>query len=142
MTSVAGSSETIEIPVTQIQPGIFFNAQTGVGAILNADGTPVTQTPPEPGDFVQIFVTGLGAVEPAGRTGIAASVSPLSVTTVSPQVLIAGREAPVVFSGLAPFFAGLYQINVQIPMESPPGRLPLSVSASGVRSNEVFLDVR
>ena len=142
VTSVAGSSVTVELPITETQPGIFFNAQTGVGAILNADGTPVTQTPPEPGDFVQIFVTGLGAVEPAGRTGIAASVSPLSVTTVSPQVLIAGRDAPVVFSGLAPFFAGLYQINAQIPIESPPGRLPLFVNAGGVRSNELFLDVR
>ena len=141
VTSEAGSSETIEVSITQTQPGIFFNAQTGVGAILNADGTPVTQRVPAAGDFVQIFMTGLGAVEPGGRTGIAASVSPLSVTTVSPQVLIGGREASVVFSGLAPFFAGLYQINAQIPMELPPGRHTLSVNAGGVSSNEVFLEV-
>ena len=142
VTSVAGSSVTVELPITETQPGIFFNAQTGVGAILNADGTPVTQTPPEPGDFVQIFVTGLGAVEPAGRTGIAASVSPLSVTTVSPQVLIGGRQASVVFSGLAPFFTGLYQINAQVPMGLPPGSHTLSVDAGGIRSNEVFLEVQ
>ena len=45
------------------------------------------------------------------------------------------------FSGLAPFFAGLYQINVRIPVELPPGRYTLLVSAGGVRSNEVFLEV-
>ena len=142
VTSAAGSSATIAVSITQTQPGIFFDTQTGFGAILNADGTPVTQRTPGPGDFLQIFATGLGAVEPGGRTGIAASASPLSVTTVSPQVLIGGREASVVFSGLAPFFAGLYQINVQIPVELPPGRYMLSVSAGGVRGNEVFLEVR
>ena len=141
VTSAAGASKTIEVPMTQTQPGVFFDTQTGVGAILNADGTPVTQRVPAAGDFVQIFMTGLGAVEPGGRTGIAASVSPLSVTTVSPQVLIGGREASVVFSGLAPFFAGLYQINAQIPMDLPPGRHTLSVNAGGVSSNEVFLEV-
>ena len=139
--SAAGSSETIEVSIRQAQPGIFFNAQTGAGAILNADGTPVTQRTPGPGDFLQIFVTGLGAVEPPGRTGLAAPPSPLSFTSVSPQVVIGGRDASVVFSGLAPFFAGLYQINVRIPVELAPGRYALSVSAGGVRGNEVFLDV-
>jgi uncharacterized protein (TIGR03437 family) len=142
VTAEAGTSETIEIPVMQTQPGIFFNAQTGVGAILNADGTPITQRAPGPGDFLQIFATGLGAVEPLGLTGLAAPVSRLSRTLVSPRVVIGGREASVVFSGLAPFFAGLYQINAQIPMGSPPGRLPLFVSVSGVRGNEVILEVR
>ena len=142
VTSAAGVSETIEVPMTQAQPGVFFDAQTGSGAILNADGTPVTQRAPSAGDFVQIFTTGLGAVEPGGRTGIAASVSPLSVTTIEPQVFIGGREASVVFSGLAPFFAGLYQINARIPTQLPPGRHTLSVDASGVRGNEVFLEVR
>ncbi len=142
VTSAAGSSETIAVSITQTQPGIFFNAETGSGAILNVDGTPVTQRTPGPGDFLQIFVTGLGAVEPAGRTGLAASPSPLSVTLLSPQVFIGGREASVVFSGLAPFFAGLYQINVRIPVELPPGRYTLSVSAGGVRGNEVSLEVR
>jgi len=61
---------------------------------------------------------------------------------VSPRVVIGGREASVLFSGLAPFFAGLYQINVQIPLDSPPGRLPLFVDVGDVRSNEVFVDVQ
>ncbi len=142
VSSGAGTSQTIEVPITQTQPGIFFNAQTGVGAILNADGTPITQRTPGAGEFLQIFSTGLGAVEPAGRTGLAAPASPLSRTLVSPRVLIGGREASVIFSGLAPFFAGLYQINVQIPMDSPPGRLPLFVDVGGVRSNEVFVEVQ
>jgi len=142
VSSAAGSSGTIEVPIRQAQPGIFFHAQTGDGAILNADGTPVTQRTPGPGDFLQIFVTGLGAVDPPGRTGLAASASPLSFTAVSPQVFIGGREASVVFSGLAPFFAGLYQINARIPVELAPGRHALSVSAGGIRGNEVFLEVR
>ncbi len=142
VTSAAGSSGAIEVSITQAQPGIFFNAQTGTGAILNADGTPVTQRTPGPGDFLQIFVTGLGAVEPAGRTGLAASPSPLSLTALSPQVFIGGREVSVVFSGLAPFFVGLYQINARIPVELAPGRYAFSVSAGGVRSNEVFLNLQ
>ena len=80
---------------------------------------------------------GLGAGDAAGRTGVEASATARSRTAFSPKVFSGGREASVVFSGLAPFFAGLYQINARIPVELAPGRYGLSVSVGGVRGNEV-----
>jgi hypothetical protein len=45
-------------------------------------------------------------------------------------------------SGLAPGFAGLYQINLQAPDDAPTGAQELQVSASGVNSNTVTVAIR
>jgi uncharacterized protein (TIGR03437 family) len=64
------------------------------------------------GDFIQIYVTGLGkATDPA------------------PTVTIGGVQASVSFSGLAPGFAGLYQVNTQVPAGAATGDdVPVSVA--------------
>jgi uncharacterized protein (TIGR03437 family) len=86
--------------------------------------------PALPGDFLQVFVTGLGRAtpngDPAGQvlpSGAAApgGGNPLYRTVVPPTVTIGGVPAGVQFSGLAPGFAGLYQVNVQVPNSAPAG---------------------
>jgi uncharacterized protein (TIGR03437 family) len=51
-------------------------------------------------------------------------------------------EAAVSFSGLAPLFAGLYQINATAPAALAPGRHVLRMDIGGVASNEVLIDVQ
>ncbi len=68
-----------------------------------------------PGGILSIFATGLGAVSPRVATGAAAAAEPLSRTTTEPVVTIGGARAAVQFSGLAPGFVGLYQVNVVVP---------------------------
>jgi uncharacterized protein (TIGR03437 family) len=80
------------------------------------------------GDIIEIYATGLGAV--------LISPSGLRETTVKPQVTIAGSPADVLFSGVAPGFEGLYQVNVRMPAV-PTGSQTLKLSISGVASNEV-----
>jgi adhesin/invasin len=46
-------------------------------------------------------------------------------------VTIGGQPADVSFSGLAPGFAGLYQINVTAPSNLSPGTHPISVAIGG-----------
>ena len=38
-----------------------------------------------------------------------------------PNVFLQGRQLPVQFSGLAPGFAGVWQINVTLPQDAPTG---------------------
>lgn len=55
-------------------------------------------------------------------------------------IIVGGRPASVVFSGLAPGFVGLYQINLQIPGEVPSGANPITVSTKDGRSQSgVFI---
>jgi uncharacterized protein (TIGR03437 family) len=82
------------------------------------------------GDFIQIYVTGLGKAtpngDPAGSPLPTGSLAPTDGKTIYqtvavPAVTIGGVQASVSFSGLAPGFAGLYQVNTQVPAGAATG---------------------
>ena len=99
----------------------------------NCSGLPATALcgqPASPGDSIQVYATGLGRATPGGdpggrplATGLVAPAdgNPLYGTVRTPVVTVGGVPAPVQFSGLAPGFAGLYQINLRIPGSAPAG---------------------
>jgi uncharacterized protein (TIGR03437 family) len=75
-----------------------------------------------------LFLTGLGAVTPTIQDGAAAPSNPLSQVPGDVKVYIGGRQATVVFKGLAPGLAGLYQINLTVPANAPIGAsIPLAI---------------
>lgn len=58
-------------------------------------------------------------------------------------VTIGGRDAQVLFAGLAPGFAGLYQVNAIVPGGVAPGTgVDLTVTVSGQTSQTVTIGVR
>jgi uncharacterized protein (TIGR03437 family) len=64
-------------------------------------------------------------------------------TDLNPEVLIAGvRATELNYSGLAPGWLGLYQVNVRIPSGVPAGLQPLSLSIGGKQSNEVRVQLK
>jgi uncharacterized protein (TIGR03437 family) len=76
-------------------------------------------------------------------TGIAASSSPLSITVTLPAVTIGGVGAFVSYSGLAPSFAGLYQINAIVPLAASTGSaVPVAISVGSITSNIVTIAVQ
>lgn len=118
------------VALSGFAPGIFTVSQTGTGqALIVIAGTadlagPASTPGARPaarGDYLSIFATGLGAVSNQPETGASAKSDPLSVTTTLPVVTIGGVPALVTFSGLAPGFTGLYQVNVQVPDDAPAG---------------------
>jgi len=58
-----------------------------------------------------------------------------------PSVTIGGTKSIVSFSGLAPGFVGLYQINVEVPDGLKEGNQTVVVTQAGTASNSVLLPV-
>jgi uncharacterized protein (TIGR03437 family) len=133
-------SSPVELELRPLQPEIFV--REGLAAALHAvSNRPVTAAQPaQPGEVVAIFATGLGPVDPPVPTGIGAS--DVLVKTLSlPQVTIGGRAAAVLFSGLAPGFPGLYQVNVEVPVDTEPGDQEVVISMGGFSSKAAKMPV-
>ena len=140
--------------IAPFNPGIFTTTQTGSGqaAILIAGTRSVAAPegsipgaatrPVKIGEFISIFATGLGAVDNRPITGDSSPAGPLARTKTNPVVTIGGVEAGLTFSGLAPGFVGLYQVNAKIAAGTPVGdAVELVVSSGLVPSNAVTIAV-
>ena len=107
-----------------------------VGSVLGSGARPANR-----GEFITIYLTGLGPVTNRPATGAAAGGN--SNTTTTPVVTIGGIQAATNFSGLAPTFVGLYQINAQVPANAQVGNtVPVVVSLGGAPSNTVQMAIQ
>jgi uncharacterized protein (TIGR03437 family) len=96
------------------------------------------------GDFLAIYCTGLVAVNNTPADGAPAPSSPpLATTLANPSVTIGGMPAVVSYSGLAPGLVGLYQVNVQVPNNTPTGNaVNLAITVGSLTSNTVTVAVQ
>jgi minor extracellular serine protease Vpr len=131
------------VPLSDYAPA-FFEIAPGVVAALDVNNKVVGAENPVPrGQAVQLFANGLGPVSNQPASGDPAPSSPpFAETTLPPVVMIGGQEAPVSFSGLAPGFAGLYQINVTVPSSLTPGAHPITVAIGGQTSKASGISVQ
>jgi len=131
---------TASLTVQAVSPGLFILAPNRAAA-LNQDYS--VNTPSQParsGSVLMAYLTGLGATDNPPGTGIAAAANPLSRVTASVTATVGGQPASVQFAGLAPGYAGLYQVNLVVP-QLAPGDYPLQVTAGGVQSNAGMVSV-
>jgi len=142
-------SVPISVNVAASEPAVFPYPLPGdpltQGAIVNAISYAVADpnAPAKAGDALAIFCTGLGAVNPPLADGAAAPSSPPANTVVTPTVTIGGKNAVPFFSGLAPGFVGLYQINVTVPSGiTPASQVPVVLSIAGETSPPVTIAVK
>src|SRR6185312_4490704 len=135
------SGALYSLPLVPYAPGIF--ASNGSAAALDASFHVISSSnPAKQGQNISIYCNGLGPVTNQPASGDPAQGPPnLSNTTTAPTVMIDGQNAPVLFSGLAPGYAGLYQINVTVPNVGS-GVKPLTVAIGGVTSQPVNLAVQ
>lgn len=133
----------VNFQVSAAAPGIYLQGTTNRAVALNLpDGTINSpQFPATPGQYLTVYLTGQGAVDPPVPSGSAASADPLSWDVLGTQAMIGGLPAPVQFAGLAPGFVGLMQINVQVP-QGLSGDQPLRVSVGGVSSNTAVISLK
>ena len=142
-------SSTVTLYQEPTAPGVFtssagFDPGVGPAAALHADYSPVTQdSPAKVGETLQLYMTGLGSVTPAVADGAAALASPLSTVDADIGVFVDGQPATVVFKGLAPGFAGLYQVNFVVPSGVSSGKLVnLGVSTPNAFTMEAKLFIQ
>ena len=95
------------------------------------------------GSTIIIYANGLGAVNVPVASG-SNTADALRTNTTTPEVLIGGRNAQVAFSGLAPEFVGVNQLNVVVPEGVTPGdAVPLQLRVGGITTtNRVTIAVR
>jgi uncharacterized protein (TIGR03437 family) len=117
--------------IAKTAPGVLTQLQNGLGYgdVVHLDGTLVNgKSPAKIGETVSVYLTGLGAVNPAIADGDAGPVNPLANATNPITAFIGGTEAKVSYSGLAPQLAGLYQINLTVPDGVTPGDQSLDIA--------------
>ena len=134
-------SVTVQVDLTATQPGIFV--VNGAAAALHVDYSLVSAAKPAaPGETIILFCTGLGVMNPSVPTGSAASATDISNSVATFTATIAGQNAPVGFSGLAPGFVALGQVNLQVPAGAPSGLQDLILSGGGVSSNAAKIQIK
>jgi uncharacterized protein (TIGR03437 family) len=154
LTNSGASSNTVTVPLAATSPGIATQSQTGLNAaaITHANNTLVTPVSPAvPGETVVLYMTGLGAVTPAVKDGSAAPSKPLSTTAAVQTIYINGAcpnspncdASNITFQGLAPGFAGLYQVDFTIPLTSAGGAaVPLAIQTTNGFADMVTISIQ
>jgi uncharacterized protein (TIGR03437 family) len=130
-------SNVVQVYTTDASPGSFgyqpsnpqMSDPIGFAAARHAaTGQLITSdNPAEPGEYISLYLTGLGTVSPAITDGAVGPSNPLSYSDLFNSTSLTvnfndynpngstGNQGNIQFAGLAPGFAGLYQINVQVP---------------------------
>lgn len=101
--------QTIRVLVEPAVPTLFAGAVTNAitGALITAS------SPANRGEYITIYLTGLGATEARGG---------LDWAVVQPEVTVGGRPCAVLqYAGRSPGYTGLDQINCQVAPDAAVG---------------------
>jgi len=144
VSSSGSNSNRITVYVNRTAPGVFAVPATGLGfaAALHGDYSLVSNAnPARPGETIAVYLTGLGATNPPVATGAPGTVGPFSETTETLDASVGGKAAKIVFSGLAPFLRGLYQINIELPTTVASGSQYLDIGGPDALSSQIQLPI-
>jgi uncharacterized protein (TIGR03437 family) len=138
VSTTGGGQHTTQVLMASTVPAIFTqdSSGTGLASALHTSGQPVTAAnPATAGEVLSLYLTGLGATY---------SAAGLDYTVATPQVYLSTLATPanVSFSGLAPGFIGLDQVNFQVPAGLTSGNAQLFVHSGNYSSNAVMLPIR
>jgi len=143
---IVGANGAIGMPgsiqIAAATPGVaaFPNGQV---VAQHPNFTLVSETSPAaPGEYLVIYLAGMGLTNNIIADGAPTPDSPLSIPRIAPTLTLNGVSIPIYFSGLTPGYTGLYQMNFQVPLNTPNGDTQLVVSQGGQASNPVILPVQ
>ncbi|MCU0228869.1 MAG: hypothetical protein MUF01_14645 [Bryobacterales bacterium] len=114
---------TASIGIREAAPGLFM-MQQGIPVVTRPDGSLVdANNPARPGSIVIVWATGLGATIPATQPGELPRAAALLARIQDFEIWLGGRKVSsehIFYAGVAPGFAGLYQINLLLPEDTAP----------------------
>jgi uncharacterized protein (TIGR03437 family) len=132
----------ITVPLAAYAPSFFVENGTVAAQDALTGAQILASNPARPGEILSFYANGLGPVTNPPASGSAALASPLSQTTGAPPVVkIGGQQVQVSFSGLAPGYPALYQINATVPL-GLTGNQQVTISIGGQTSPAAILPVR
>jgi uncharacterized protein (TIGR03437 family) len=146
----------LSLRTTNVSPGIFTTTGTGTGqaAALNSDGSVNSASnPAAAGSTVAVYMTGEGQTNPPGIDGAVTCSSGCATINQIPMPInplfalvdesylgqdLGWSSVPVPFYGEAPsLVSGVMQVNVEIPLGTPSGPLPLQIEFAGMIYSQV-----
>jgi uncharacterized protein (TIGR03437 family) len=143
-------STQVPLTVTANAPQLFtLDGKNVLGA--HANGTslgkagllpsaPNATAPAAPGETVFIYGTGCGPTNPALIPGLVPTEAASLVRL--PVVTIGGAGATVISAGILPGVAGVYQIAVQVPANTPDGDQQVVVQVGTANSAATLMTVQ
>ena len=137
-----GTSAPASVVSQTAGPGFFLWAgkyavatrQDFSWAVKNGTFPSSTTMPAKPGDVIILWGTGFGPTTPAAPVGVEIPSDKPYYTANPVSVTVGNLPALVYGTALAPGYAGLYQVAIQIPLLAPDGDLAVVATASGAQS--------
>jgi uncharacterized protein (TIGR03437 family) len=137
-------SNAVTVYTNYTAPGMFSAGGNGIGpaAAQLANYSLVTSSHPAPvGSTVVLYATGLGTVIPTVADGVAAPSSPPATATDTDAVYVGEQQENILFDGLTPGLAGLFQLNTSIVSGTPSGTPFSDISTPDAYTSEATLAV-
>jgi uncharacterized protein (TIGR03437 family) len=146
VTNASGTSSAITVAAQTAQPAFFQWGNYAVAttqdyalAVKNGTLAGVTTTPAQPGEVIILWGTGFGPTSPSAPAGVEVPSSTTYNTATTVTVTVGGKAGTVYGAALAPGFAGLYQVAIQIPASLANGDYPVVATISDAKSPSTTL---
>jgi uncharacterized protein (TIGR03437 family) len=140
VTNASGTSQAVMAQLSAEQPAFFQWGTYAVAtrqdfslAVKNGTFAGTTTVPAKPGDVIILWGTGFGPTSPSAPAGAETPSTTTYNTATAVSVTVGGKPATVYGAALAPGYAGLYQIAIQIPALSN-GDYPVVATINGAQS--------
>lgn len=134
------STAAVSVRITAAAPTLFLSSGSHVLAQNSDYSLNATDRPAAAGGYAVVYITGQGPLNGTIFTGTPVDIHNVYSATMATTATIGGVSTEVYFSGMAPGFVGLGQVNLKIP-ELPAGEYPVQVQIGGVASNTATLSV-
>ena len=117
------SGPPVNLTLVNGAPALFVTG-TGFAIATHLDGSLVNDTSPaHGGEYIVLYATGLGATDPNPPLGQIPQAAALLHWLGALSVSLDGAPLPasaIYYAGLTPRYAGLYQLNIQLPQNVAP----------------------